>query len=295
MSSESDKKEVFLEADKEIPGQHYVCLSFISPNKVLKNKDIYYFSQFLKDYEVQYKIKATEAFLMSQAAKVQAAAAQVQDVLENLVLKGDSSSAEDISGALEVVKGLRAGLTKGTSADLEAHVRAEMSDFKQSTLLEAYETFVFKNKKKLESDFYELNEFRTTVQGLKIRGSYDTYNEAVARAKTLQKLDPSFNVYVGQMGQWLPWDPEPTDVQDQEYADDALNQLMKKYKENESQRDEFYANTKAERVAQSKVRGVGPAGADSGAAPGGMFSGEDLALARKRERNAAEKNTVSHA
>ena len=40
-----EKKEVYLEADKEIPGQHYVCLSFLSPNDVLKNKDIYFFSE----------------------------------------------------------------------------------------------------------------------------------------------------------------------------------------------------------------------------------------------------------
>jgi hypothetical protein len=50
---EDEKTEVYLEADKEIPGQHYVALSFISPNKILKNKEIFLFTEFLKDYEVQ--------------------------------------------------------------------------------------------------------------------------------------------------------------------------------------------------------------------------------------------------
>ena len=299
--SEEDatKTEVYLEADKEIPGQHYCCLTFISPNKVLKNKDIHFFAEFLKDYEVQYKIKATETFVMAQVAKVQHNAGQIQDALENLMTKTETLTIEDISGALATVKALRAEMTQITAKDLEAHVRAEMSDFKESKLLEAYETFIFKNKKKLEDDFFAANSFRTTVQGLKVRGVYDTYNEAVARAKTLQKLDPSFNVFVGQVGFWLPWDPEPQDIQNQEYADEQLNTLMKQYKNNEADRDEFYAKTKSDRLAGAKVRSAGAAvgvsaasaAAGESAAPKDMFGAEDLAMARKRER-AAETSSV---
>ena len=102
-----EKKEVYLEADKEIPGQHYVCLSFISPNDVLKNKDVFLFSEFLKDYEIQYKIKATETFVMAQVLKVQEAASKLQDVLENLKIKSDASALPDLSGSLEVVGELR--------------------------------------------------------------------------------------------------------------------------------------------------------------------------------------------
>jgi hypothetical protein len=274
-----EKKEVYLEADKEIPGQHYVCLSFISPNEVLKNKDVFFFSEFLKDYELQYKIKATETFVMAQALKVQSVASKLQDVLENLKLKNEGITVEDISGSLDLITEVRGTLTTSTAADLEAHVKAEMSDFKESTIEEAYKTFLFKHKKRLEEEFFTKNEFRTTVQGLKVRGVYDTYNEAAGRAKTVQKLDPSFNVYVGQVGFWLPWDPSPHDVADQEYADDQLNTLMKNYKSNESQRDEFYASTKQSRLAGAKIKSD-PIGEKSD-----MFSGDDLAIARKREAN----------
>ena len=33
------------------------------------------------------------------------------------------------------------------------------------------------------------------------------------RAKMLRKMDPNHNVFVGQVGFWLPWDPDPFDVQ----------------------------------------------------------------------------------
>lgn len=285
-----EKKEVYLEADKEIPGQHYVCLSFISPQDVLKNKEIFFFSEFLKDYEIQYKVRATESFVMAEATKIQDVASKVQDVLENLKLKLSANATDlsgvnvfnDISGALGIVTGFRANLTTSVASDLEAHVKSEMSDFKESTIEEAYKTFLFKHKKRLEDEFFSKNSFRTTVQGLKVRGTYDTYNEAAARAKTIQKLDPSFNVYVGQVGFWLPWDPSPQEVGDQEYADDQLNTLMKNYRNNESQRDEFYASSKQARLAGAKVSNTKPAN--------DMFSGEDLAIARKVEN--AAKNVI---
>lgn len=288
MSNTDEKKEVYLEADKEIPGQHYVALSFLSPEKVLANKDIYFFSEFMKDYEIQYKIKATESFVMSEVNKLQETASQAQDVLDNLRTK-ESVTKEELEDALKVVKDMRATMTRDVSADLESHVRTNMSDFKQSVIQESYETFLFKNRKRLDDEFFAKNDFRTTVRGLKVRGVYDTYNEAVGRAKTLQKLDPSFNVYVGQVGFWLPWDPEPHDVADQEYADDQLNQLMKKYKDNEAQRDEFYESMKRDRIGNKPVRGEGaPVGAKE-STPSDMFGGEDLAIARKRELAEARK------
>ena len=289
-----EKKEVFLEADKEIPGQHYVALSFLSPEKVLANKDVYLFNEFLKDYEIQHKIKATEGFLMTEVNKLQEHLAKVQDVLDNL--RTNDATKEDLTTAFEAVKSDRIQITKDVTAALEGHVRTNMTDFKTTTIQEAYETFLFKNKKKLEEDFFAKNEFRTTVRGLKVRGVYDTYAEAVGRAKTLQKIDPSFNVFVGQVGFWLPWDPEPLDVADQEYADDQLNQLMKRYKENESQRDEFYEEMKRTRIGDKKSKEAGVAGVPIGAAqetPSGMFEGEDLAIRRKRELEEARK--VAHA
>jgi hypothetical protein len=284
-----EKKEVYLDADKEIPGQHFVCLSFLSPEKVLANKDVYLFSEFLKDYEVQYKIKSTETFLMAQMNKLQGHASKLQDIVAG-VSTGEPTK-EELEKAYQAIKDERILISKDITTDLEAHVKANLADYKQTSIQDAYETFLFKNRKRLEDDFFAKNDFRTTIRGLKVRGTYDTYNEALMRAKTLQKLDPAFNVYVGQVGFWLPWDPEPSEVQDQEYADDQLNQLMKKYKENESQRDEFFEEMKRKRIGDKTPRAeAAPVGA-SNETPTAMFEGEDLALRRKKE----QADTISHA
>ena len=328
-TTESTPREVYLEADKEIPGQHYVCMTFLSPEKVLANKDVHFFNEFVRDYEVQYKIKASESFLMDQMKRLQDALSKATDILEVVMTKGrsgadgsytDASGAvldvsgavagdvsgatvlrnvtlEDLSGAVHAFRQIRFDTTKDVTAELETHVKTNMNEFKATTIQEEYDTFLTKNRSKLEEDFFSKNSFRTTIRGLKIRGTYDTYAEALGRAKTLQRIDPDFNVYVGQVGFWLPWDPDPSNIKDQEYADDQLNQLMKRYKENETQRDEFYEQMKRDRVgaAKSKPSGFGTsaAGGAGAGAPlsakddtithsAGMFAGEDLAIARKR-------------
>ena len=278
----SDSEQTWLEQDKEIPGQKYVCLSFLSPEKVLANKEVFFYSRFLENYEVEYKVSASEKFLMDQVLQVTKAVAKVEDLVANAGLDVTT----DVSGsttdtkkwrddAVKAMQEVRASLSKDAADDLAQYVKKNMRDFKETKIQEAYENFMFKNRKKLEEEFFTKNEFRTSIRGLKVRGVYDTAAEAGARAKTLQKLDPFFNVYVGQMGFWLPWDPEPADVADQEYAEDQLNTLMKNYKQNESQKEALYEEQKRERMAGNKVAvpKFGPGSKDENALPTDMFGG----------------------
>jgi hypothetical protein len=71
-----------------------------------------------------------------------------------------------------------------------------------------------------------------SMRGLKIRGVYDTREEADSRAKDLQDVDPDFHVFVGEVGKWCPWDPDVNSIKDQVYAEKELNDLMKGYKDN---------------------------------------------------------------
>lgn len=295
----AEPREEFLEADKEIPGQKFVCLSFISPENVLANKDVYNFTSFVNDYEVQYKIKATEDFLMKELRRVTDALSAAEDKLlavANKLTDVSGCLATEVTGVMENFKAIRIDTARDVNVALQNHVKENMRDFKDTKIQEDFETFMFKNRKRLEDEFFAKNNFRTTVRGLKVRGTYDTYEEAGHRAKTLQKLDPSFNVYVGQVGFWLPWDPVPSDVQNQEYAEDQLNSLMKNYRDNESKKDEFFESQKRERLANARVRGGAPVVGTKDAPvtvepPQEMFGDGDLALARKRA--AAEGNSIA--
>jgi hypothetical protein len=71
------------------------------------------------------------------------------------------------------------------------------------------------------------------LRGLKFRGAFATRQEAEAHAKMIQeKLDPDFHVYVGEGFKWLPWEQDPETVENQEYHEKELNDLMKTVKEN---------------------------------------------------------------
>jgi hypothetical protein len=286
----STSPQVYLEADDEIRGQKYICLSFLSPEKILTKKESFFFGKFLEFYAMEYKVTATESFLMGKLRDIQNVLSEVEVAIEN--------QAEDKAALSAKVVKAREGLARSTAADLEAHVKANMSDFKTDTLQEAYERYMLLHKTKLEDEFHAANHFQTSIRGLKCRGVYSNYEQATARAQALHKKDPYFNVYVAEMGAWLPWDPEPEEVQDQQYSNEQLNKLMGAYRENAAKRDAFFEEEKRQKIASATEEARRNKVAASGAAPlsesaaNTLFEGVqgDIALERKA---AAAENTIT--
>tara|TARA_B110000483_G_C18206400_1_gene547916 strand:+ start:8979 stop:9953 length:975 start_codon:yes stop_codon:yes gene_type:complete len=187
--------EDFLEVDPKIPGQNFCCLSFVSPDKVIKQKEVTFVTKFLEHLfngDDQYTI----------------------DMREKMTKQEEKVSYEDVK--------------------------------------KFYEDWKYSRNDKLEAEFYEQNDFRTTMRGLKIRGTYDTHKEASVRAQVLRRKDPSFNVFVGQVGSWLPWDPECDKIQEQEYQEQMLNDLVKKYKENMDDSNDMYDQLKEDQIKKAR-------------------------------------------
>jgi len=191
MSNKEDSVEDFLDVDQPIPGQQYCVLSFISPEKVLKKKESYFNSEFLK-------------WLCDES-----------EFLDNVLLKGDKTRLN-----YEQVK-------------------------------EKYDDFMFLNEERLETSFHEMENFNTSVRGIKVRGVYSTQREAEVRCKVLQRLYKRDNVFLGQVGYWLPWDPNPDRIENTEYLEPELNNLMKQYKENAIKRDIYYQENKDNMIKNS--------------------------------------------
>lgn len=91
------------------------------------------------------------------------------------------------------------------------------------------------------------------IRGLKVRGVYDTYEDASERAKTLRDMDKHFHVFVGEVGKWLPWDPEPDskNVKEAEYAETELNTLMKSYMKNQKAAKKYEEERKNDLMEKS--------------------------------------------
>ena len=52
-----------LDEDKTIAGQKFVCVSFVSPEKIIKQKEIYFFEEFLKKWEFSKGMEKFTQFL----------------------------------------------------------------------------------------------------------------------------------------------------------------------------------------------------------------------------------------
>tara|TARA_B110000495_G_C22892776_1_gene520766 strand:+ start:142 stop:981 length:840 start_codon:yes stop_codon:yes gene_type:complete len=169
------KKPDYLEVDENIPGQNYVCLSFLSPEALIQSKEAFKCVKFLQSYCKDQKLKFDEVY-------------------------------------------------------------------------SKYQDFTYKYEDKLQRDFDEQNDFQTSVRGLKVRGVFDTRGAAEDRAKKLSLRDSGFHTFVGQVGYWLPWDPNADKVADEVFQDSQLNDMMEKYQENNSSRDIFYEEQKRDKV-----------------------------------------------
>jgi len=262
--------EDFLDEDTEIPGQRYVLLSFLSPEKVLDKKEMFFFQNFLKSYELEWKVKNLERFLVDTVKQVNS---ELDDKAHELEKADQFDSAAICRKNRLSVDSVLSGYTH--------FVKSSQESITKSTIVEAYDEFMFKEKTRLEDEFHALNEFRTSIRGVKVRGVYSNTKEAELKAKKLQTKDKYHNIFMGEVGKWTPWDPSPNDVKDQEYNNDQLNTLMKKYKENEDSREKFFE----ERTKGSKGSASSPGAASVSDSFGSMFSGQgDLAHQRKVEK-----------
>ena len=117
---------------------------------------------------------------------------------------------------------------------------------------EQYKFFKSVNSSEIESDYHRDNNFQTTMRGLKVRGVFDTLDEARNRSEFLKKADNKFDIFIGEVGVWCPWSPNPNDLENQEYAETQLNTLMKKYKENMDSKDELFEQRKQNQINVSK-------------------------------------------
>ena len=111
-----------------------------------------------------------------------------------------------------------------------------------------YNDFKYKHEDALQKEYDEKNQGRCNVRGVKVRGIFQSKAEADARASRLHKTDSNFHVFVGQVGYWLPFNPNPDNIEDEHFGDDQLNNLMQKYKENNVNKDIFYEEQKRDKI-----------------------------------------------
>jgi len=205
----------YLEEDPEIPTQRYGIVSFISPEKVIKQKAEFMNEKFVEWLEYDWKVKGMENFVAFVSKKY---SVKIEDLFK----------------------------------DLEEFRKIHNAEIKKTDIHEQYEIFLLKCEKDLENQFNEAVQFRTNVRGVKIRRVFANLEETQTFARVLQRRYPQDNIYIGKVGAWLPWDPSEHMMPEVEYAEKELNEMMRKYKENEVNREIFFEEEKSEKIRKQK-------------------------------------------
>ena len=196
---ENPKYADLLEEDKPIAGQKFVCLSFVSPEHIIKQKEQFLFEQFVKQWDYKKSMEKFTQFL-------------------NFVSFKYSLSFDKLTADFQEFTKEEGETIRATSATL-------VSD--------DYKTFLDNHEEELEQKFGEKHEFQTSTRGIKVRGVFATQGEAELRCKLLREVDPNHDIYVGQVGMWVPFHPEAYKTGRVEYMEETLNQLMSDKKKNE--------------------------------------------------------------
>lgn len=182
--------------DPPISGQKFVCMSFISPDKILKKRETFLFNKFVESWDFT---KSMGKFM---------------DFLQFLSYKYNLNI-EDIS------------------KDYQDFIKEEESKLKNIDIEDDYKNFLDKNEEKLNDSFNREHGFQTSVRGLKVRGVFPTQDEAEIKCKKLREGDPNHDIYVGPIGMWIPWDPDAYKTGKIEFMEDELNQLHHEKLKNE--------------------------------------------------------------
>lgn len=90
---------------------------------------------------------------------------------------------------------------------------------------------------------------KTDKFGIKIRGCFATRDEAANHAKRLQKEDSTFDIYVVDMYKWLLIPPDPALIEDAHYTNEKLEEIMVKYRENQSMAAKMFEERKRDMMA----------------------------------------------
>ena len=212
----------YLDEDPELPNQRYCIVSFISPEKVIAKKQDFFFQKFIQWMDYDWKVKGLEHFAAYISTKY---SLKVDDIMK----------------------------------DIHEFEKTHREDIKKTDVPEQYQVFLLKHEKEIQEAFDKANSFQCNIRGVKVRRAFPSYEEAQLWCKVLQRKYPKDNLMIGRMGCWLPWEPSEHLMENVEYANSQLNEIMRKYKENEGNRELFFAEEregamKAQREENAKRR-----------------------------------------
>jgi len=192
-----------LSEDPPITNQLYGCYSFVSPEKIIKQKDIFMFEKFVKQWQYAKSLNMFSDFMQFISHKY----------------------------SLDPEK---------LMADFVDFVTEEENVLKREDVTGDYNHFMDKNEVRLTEEFQKQHDFQTSVRGFINRGNFATSDEAEKFAKQIRDRDPNHDIFVGRNFVWTPLDPDAYKTGRIEFMEEELNQLHHEKLKNEMKAKEEF-------------------------------------------------------
>lgn len=186
-----------------IPSQLYGCYSFVSPEKIIKQKEVFYFETFVKQWNFTKSVSQFSDFLQFISFKYNL---KVENLLE----------------------------------DFKQFVQEEENVLKATDVQGDFSSFLDKNEDKLTELFQKEHGFQTSVRGFANIGNFPTSEEAEMYAKQIRESVPHHDILVGRNFVWTPLDPDAYKTGRIEFLEDELNQLHHEKLKNEKKAKEDF-------------------------------------------------------
>jgi hypothetical protein len=192
-----------LAEDPSIPSQMFGCYSFVSPDKIIKNREVFMFEHFVKQWDCTKSLSMFSDFMQFVSHKYKINPESLMNDLSDFIKEEEA-----------VLKRLNVE-----------------SDFKQ---------FLDKQETKLAEEYNKQNKFQTSVRGFINRGNFSSSEEAEQHAKKIRDRDPNHDIFVGRNFVWTPLDPDAYKTGRIEFLEEELNQLHhEKLKNEQHAKEEF--------------------------------------------------------
>jgi len=192
-----------LKQSKTKSGQDFVVLSFLSPENILKQREMFLFENFVREWDFTKCMEKSVGFINFMAYKY--------NLNPEVILK-----------------------------DFQEFVKEEDAVLKAGSIEDEYKNFLDRREDDLNKQFNIQHNFQTSVRGVKFYGSFSSQEEAERYIKEDLDEDDIINAHTGPAGTWLYWDPDPYKTGRVDYREEELNRLYQEKILNEKKKDEEF-------------------------------------------------------
>jgi hypothetical protein len=138
----------------------------------------------------------------------------------------------------------------------QASQASEITDFNQNVPIKFEGKVNRTNEKLLNQNFYCISflvEEGVSLVGIKVSGCFETDDAANNHSSALRDINESFNILVGKLYEWCPFNPDPDSAEagSSEYSNPELNETMKKKNENEHKAKLYHEYRKNETIKKN--------------------------------------------